>query len=78
MHVKIIHTWVSVQNSWQIFLNVSYFSTLWQVNLHIETEQVIGTLTFSFVLSGKECHLIDTTLGISIYWKLIFLQDFLF
>lgn len=49
--------------------------TLWQVNFHTEADQVIGTLTFSFVLPGKECHCTDATLGVSIFWKLSFFQD---
>lgn len=52
MNVKIIHSWVSIQNYLQIFFSVSSQQTLWQVNLHVEVEQLIGTLTFSFVLPG--------------------------
>lgn len=74
MHFSIINTfWVSIHNYLQIFLNVSDFSTFQQVNLHIEMEQPIGTLTFSSGRLGKESHGIDTTLGISIFQKLIFL-----
>lgn len=54
MHVKIIHTWISIQKHLQILFSVSYFSrTFSQVNLHIEVKQLIGTLTFSFVLPGQ-------------------------
>lgn len=54
--------------------------TIWQVNLHTEVEQLIGTLTFSFVLPGQECHCIElmATLARPISWMLIFFQDCLF
>lgn len=61
MHAKII------QNYGFLFKTVYKYSlvflisqlTLWQVNLHTEVEQLIGTFTFSFVLPGQECHCID-------------------
>lgn len=61
MHAKII------QNYGFLFKTICKYSlvflisqlTLWQVNLHIEVEHLIGTSTFSFVLPGPQCHCID-------------------